>query len=168
MRIAFLIAVLALALTGCNRSLSFEEAVQRANDKPSAATVDTANMQVTASGLRYRVVKASADPNLPTALPTDTVRVHYEGKLTNGKVFDSSFKRGQPAEFPVSGVIAGWTEALQLMRPGDEYELVIPSDLAYGERGAGDVIGPNQTLVFRVQLLAIQRDGQVIRAPASK
>lgn len=105
------------------------------------------------SGLQYRVIKpGSAGPH-PTA--KDSVTVHYEGRLTNGTVFDSSRKRGEPATFPVSGVIKGWTEALQLMTPGAEWELVIPANLAYGSRGAGSAIGPNETLVFDVELLKI-------------
>jgi FKBP-type peptidyl-prolyl cis-trans isomerase FklB len=81
--------------------------------------------------------------------------VHYEGRLISGKVFDSSFKRGEPAEFPVNGVIKGWTEALQLMKEGDEWELYIPSTLGYGARGTGSDIGPNATLIFKVQLIKV-------------
>ena len=89
--------------------------------------------------------------------PTDVVQVHYEGRLIDGTVFDSSIQRGVPAEFPVNRVIAGWTEALQLMAVGSEWELYIPAELAYGPQGAGGVIGPNATLIFKVQLLDIHR-----------
>lgn len=108
---------------------------------------------VTASGLQYEVISEGTGEK-PTA--ESTVSVHYHGSLTDGTVFDSSVERGQPAEFPVGGVIAGWTEALQLMSPGAKYKLTIPSDLAYGERGAGAAIGPHSTLVFDVELLAIK------------
>ena len=86
---------------------------------------------------------------------TDQVTVHYHGTLIDGTVFDSSVDRGQPATFPVNGVIPGWVEALQLMKPGAKYKLFIPSNLAYGERGAGGSIGPNATLIFEVELISI-------------
>lgn len=108
---------------------------------------------VTASGLQYEIIKSGAGEK-PTAAAT--VSVHYHGSLTDGTVFDSSVERGQPAEFPVGGVIAGWTEALQLMNVGSKYRLTIPADLAYGERGAGAAIGPHSVLVFDVELLAIK------------
>lgn len=107
---------------------------------------------VTASGLQYEVLVAG-DGEKPSA--SSTVRTHYHGTLIDGTVFDSSVQRGEPAEFPVNGVIAGWTEALQLMPVGSKWRLVLPYDLAYGERGAGGAIGPYATLVFEVELLAI-------------
>lgn len=106
----------------------------------------------TESGLQYKEVVAG-EGEVPTA--TDTVTVHYKGTLIDGTVFDSSYDRGQPASFPVNGVIAGWIEALQLMNVGDKFELAIPSDLAYGPRGAGADIGPDATLLFEVELLEI-------------
>ena len=106
----------------------------------------------TASGLQYEVLE-KGEGESPKA--TDEVTVHYHGTLIDGSVFDSSVERGQPATFPVNGVIPGWVEALQLMKPGAKYKLFIPSDLAYGERGAGQMIGPNSTLIFEVQLLSI-------------
>lgn len=106
----------------------------------------------TASGLQYKVITAGAGAT-PTA--SDTVTTHYTGKLIDGTVFDSSVQRGQPSSFPVGGVIAGWTEALQLMKVGDKWELYIPSGLAYGERGAGGAIGPNSTLIFEIELISI-------------
>ena len=106
----------------------------------------------TESGLQYEVIKegSGSQPKL-----TDKVSVHYHGTLIDGTVFDSSVKRGTPASFPVSGVIAGWTEALQLMHVGDKWKLTIPSELAYGDRGAGELIGPNAALIFEVELLQI-------------
>ena len=104
----------------------------------------------TQSGLQYKVDKKGTGTVSPKK--TDTVVVHYQGTLIDGTEFDSSYKRNTPATFPVNGVIKGWTEALQLMKVGDEYTLYVPSDLAYGERGAGALIGPNQLLIFKVKL----------------
>jgi FKBP-type peptidyl-prolyl cis-trans isomerase len=103
------------------------------------------------SGLQYKILTAGTGPK-PTA--SDTVTCNYSGTLINGKEFDSSYKRGQPASFPVTGVIAGWTEALQLMPVGSKWQLFIPADLAYGDHGKGD-IGPGETLIFQVELLSI-------------
>ena len=105
------------------------------------------------SGLEYKVVKEGTGPK-PTA--GDTVVCNYRGTLINGTEFDSSSKHGGPATFPVSGVIKGWTEALQLMPVGSKWQLFVPSDLAYGDRGAGADIGPDTTLIFDVELLSIQ------------
>jgi len=107
---------------------------------------------VTASGLQYEELSAG-DGAIPSA--DAKVRTHYHGTLIDGTVFDSSYDRGEPAEFPVNGVIAGWTEALQLMKEGSKWRLYVPSALAYGEKGAGGAIGPHATLVFDVELLAI-------------
>lgn len=104
-------------------------------------------------GLQYKELRAGAGAS-PKA--TDTVVVHYSGKLIDGTEFDSSYKRGEPAEFPVNRVIPGWTEALQLMKPGAKWMLYIPSKLAYGPRGAGGVIGPDETLIFEVELLKVK------------
>ena len=109
-------------------------------------------VQVTESGLQYRVVKAGTGAK-PTS--ADSVEWHYEGRLINGTVFDSSYSRGQPVTFGVTQVIPGWTEALQLMSEGAEYELTIPSELAYGAGGAGGAIGPNEVLIFKVELLSV-------------
>jgi FKBP-type peptidyl-prolyl cis-trans isomerase len=106
----------------------------------------------TESGLQYKVLKAGTGES-PAA--TDKVRVHYHGTLLNGKVFDSSVERKEPAEFKLNGVISGWTEGLQLMKEGGKFRFWIPSELAYGERGAGSDIGPNETLIFDVELLKI-------------
>jgi FKBP-type peptidyl-prolyl cis-trans isomerase len=107
----------------------------------------------TASGLQYKVIKAGTGAK-PKA--TDTVNVHYKGTFLDGKTFDSSYDRGQPISFPLNGVIAGWTEGVQLMPVGSTYEFYIPSNLAYGERGAGGAIPPNSTLIFVVELLGIK------------
>lgn len=111
-----------------------------------------AGVVVTESGLQYEVLTEGAGAK-PSA--SATVRTHYHGTLIDGTVFDSSYDRGQPAEFPVNGVIAGWTEALQMMSVGSKWRLTIPYNLAYGERGAGGAIGPYATLVFDVELLDI-------------
>jgi FKBP-type peptidyl-prolyl cis-trans isomerase FklB len=105
------------------------------------------------SGLQYKIITAGTGPKPTTA---DTVICNYRGTLLDGKEFDSSYKRGQPATFPVARVIKGWTEALQLMPVGSKWQLFIPPDLAYAERGAGSDIGPNSTLIFEVELISIQ------------
>ncbi len=104
------------------------------------------------SGMQYKILKEGTGPK-PTA--SDTVSCNYRGTLINGKEFDSSYKRGEPTSFPVGGVIKGWTEALQLMPVGSKWQLFIPADLAYGDRGAGGDIGPGETLIFEVELLSI-------------
>jgi FKBP-type peptidyl-prolyl cis-trans isomerase FklB len=105
------------------------------------------------SGLQYKEITPGRGKS-PTA--SDNVTTHYKGMLIDGTEFDSSYKRGQPATFPVSGVIAGWTEALQLMKEGAKWQLFVPSRLAYGEKGAGQVIGPNATLIFEVELISVK------------
>ncbi|MFC0048265.1 FKBP-type peptidyl-prolyl cis-trans isomerase [Rheinheimera tilapiae] len=117
-----------------------------------AENATKAGIVVTESGLQYEVLTAGSGAK-PTR--SDKVRTHYHGTLIDGTVFDSSYNRGQPAEFPVSGVIAGWTEALQLMPVGAKYRLYIPHNLAYGERGAGGAIKPYSALIFDVELLEI-------------
>jgi FKBP-type peptidyl-prolyl cis-trans isomerase FklB len=109
------------------------------------------------SGLQYKVIKAGTGkkPKLD-----DTVAANYRGTLLDGTEFDSSYKRGQPASFQVSGVIPGWTEALQLMEEGAKWQLFVPSNLAYGQRGRGRVIGPNTALIFEIELISIQEKGQ--------
>ena len=107
-------------------------------------------VKTTASGLQYKVLK---EGNGAQPKPTDTVTVNYRGTLINGTEFDSSYKRGQPATFPVNGVIKGWTEALELMKVGSKYQLFIPSNLAYGERAVSPDLGANSTLIFDVELL---------------
>jgi len=110
-------------------------------------------VKVLSSGLQYKEITPGTGKSPKAA---DNVTTHYKGTLIDGTEFDSSYKRGQPATFPVSGVIAGWTEALQLMKEGAKWQLFVPSRLAYGERGAGQVIGPNATLVFEVELISVK------------
>jgi FKBP-type peptidyl-prolyl cis-trans isomerase len=118
-----------------------------------AANAKKEGVKTTASGLQYKVnnVGSGKSPAL-----TSEVTVHYTGKLIDGTVFDSSVERGEPATFPVNGVIAGWTEALQLMKEGDKWTLYIPSQLAYGERGAGGQIPPHAALIFDVELIKVK------------
>lgn len=118
----------------------------------------TPDYKVTASGLKYRVIKAGkgVKPTIKSA-----VKVHYEGKLeSNGFVFDSSIKRGKPASFPLKGVIKGWQEGLQLMETGSTYEFIIPPELAYGKKGSGHFIPGNSTLIFEVRLIKVGRVGK--------
>ena len=126
----------------------------KAGDAYLAANAKKPGVKTTASGLQYKVIK-SGTGRTPTL--KDTVKVHYQGTLIDGTVFDSSIARGEPAVFPVKGVIAGWTEALLLMKEGDTYQLAIPASLAYGVAGAGDKIGPNSVLVFDVELIDIEK-----------
>ena len=108
----------------------------------------------TASGLQYEVLTKGTGTKSPSA--TDVVEVNYEGKLLDGKIFDSSYQRGESISFPLNRVIAGWTEGVQLMTEGAKYRFYIPSNLAYGERGAGRDIGANATLIFDVELIKIK------------
>lgn len=110
-------------------------------------------VKTTASGLQYKVIK---DGNGKKPKATDTVTVHYKGTLIDGTEFDSSYKRGEPTSFPVNQVIAGWTEALQLMNVGSKWQLFIPANLGYGDRGAGPQIGPNAALIFEVELVSLK------------
>lgn len=135
-----------------------EESVRQAQanvEKGEAFLAENAKrdgVMVTESGLQYEVLTEGDGPK-PTA--ENTVKVHYHGTTIDGEVFDSSVDRGEPAQFPLNGVIPGWTEGVQLMSVGSKYKLYVPADLAYGERGAGGMIGPNSTLVFEVELLEI-------------
>ncbi len=117
-----------------------------------AENAKKAGVTTTASGLQYMVVKPGTGRSPG---PNDSVTVNYRGTLVNGQQFDSSYDRGEPVTFPVNGVIAGWTEALQLMKEGAQYKLFIPPNLAYGDRGAGGVIPPGSTLIFDVELLKV-------------
>jgi FKBP-type peptidyl-prolyl cis-trans isomerase len=117
------------------------------------------------SGLQYKILTAGTGPK-PTA--SDSVKCNYRGTLIDGKEFDSSYKRGQPATFAVGQVIKGWTEALQLMPVGSKWQLFVPSSLAYGERGAGAEIGPNATLIFEVELLSIEEKAKDAKSTDDK
>ncbi|MEJ6793697.1 MAG: FKBP-type peptidyl-prolyl cis-trans isomerase [Flavobacteriales bacterium] len=144
-------------------NLVLQDYFTKLNNKAQEANIGTAmkfleenakkeGVVTTASGLQYTVI-TKGDGEQPKE--TDNVTVHYHGTQLDGTVFDSSVERGQPASFPVNGVIPGWVEALQLMNVGSKYKLFIPSNLAYGERGAGGAIGPNATLIFEVELISI-------------
>ena len=122
--------------------------------KDAASNAKEKGVIVTASGLQYKIIEAGEGKS-PTS--EDKVVAHYTGKLLDGTVFDSSHDRGEPATFPVSGVIKGWQEALPLMKEGGKWQLVIPAKLAYGERGAGAKIGPNEALMFDIELVAITK-----------
>jgi len=127
-------------------------------NKEDAVTFFAENMKkegikTLTSGLQYKIMTEGTGKN-PKA--TDTVTVNYRGTLIDGKEFDSSYRRGEPATFPVNGVISGWTEALQLMKAGAKWQLFIPSNLAYGEKGAGNLIGPNAALIFEVELISVK------------
>ena len=184
---ALLIAAINDRLDGAESKLSAEEAGKvkqaffkaqadkRAAEQKAAAEKNVAagkaflvengkkaGVTTTASGLQYEVLTQGAGDK-PAA--TDKVTVNYKGTLIDGTEFDSSYKRGQPVTFPLNGVIAGWTEGVQLMAVGSKFKFVLPADLAYGERGAGAKIGPNSVLVFEVELLGI---GDVKPAEAAK
>lgn len=149
MRIAKLLASLAL-IGGLGGSLPVQAEANLDYLKENASKE---GVTVTDSGLQYRVLR-EGEGEMPAA--SDTVEVHYKGTLIDGTQFDSSYDRGQTIEFPLNGVIAGWTEGVQLMKEGAQYEFVIPSDLAYGEAGAGGVIPGGATLIFEVELVAIK------------
>jgi FKBP-type peptidyl-prolyl cis-trans isomerase FklB len=119
-------------------------------------------VKATASGLQYKVLKEGAGPQ---PKETDTVTVNYRGTLINGTEFDSSYKRGQPATFPLNGVIKGWTEGLQLMKTGSKYQFFVPANLAYGDRNVGPDIAPNSTLIFEVELIGV-KPPQTAASPA--
>ena len=143
-------AVFAFAAAACSNGGGTAE--QSAGTEPAAEEVVAEEVITTETGLQYVVVEegTGASPGF-----TDSVTVHYRGTLLDGTEFDSSYKRGQPAVFPVNRVIKGWTEALMLMKEGAKYKLTIPPELAYGERGAGALIGPNETLQFEVELIKV-------------
>jgi FKBP-type peptidyl-prolyl cis-trans isomerase FklB len=129
------------------------EANKKAGEAFLAANKTKEGVVTLPSGLQYKILKAGTGPK-PTA--SDSVVCNYKGTLLDNTEFDSSYKRGQPATFPVGGVIKGWTEALQLMSVGSKWQLFVPADLAYGQRGPSAAIGPNATLIFEVELLSIE------------
>lgn len=156
-----------------------EMRVQGDKNKKEGQTFLTENagktgVVVATNGLQYKIITAGTGekPKL-----TDTVSTQYRGRLIDGTEFDSSYKRNQPAEFPVNGVVPGWTQALQMMPVGSKWELYVPSELAYGERGSGPNIGPNSTLIFEIELLAIKPkadetnqavSGEIIKVPSAE
>jgi FKBP-type peptidyl-prolyl cis-trans isomerase FklB len=160
------IAVATMGLSACGRQNSVMDEIDK-QDKADAATLAKkdaenetflaankakAGVTQTASGLQYEVIRAG-DTSAPPPGPRDAVNVMYEGKLTDGAVFDSAYQRGEPIQFGVDGVIPGWTEALQLMHPGSEFRLVIPPNIGYGPQGQPPDIPAESVLVFKVELL---------------
>ena len=163
MRTAFVIFAAALALAACQPKAKHAGADAPAASQPQseqskafmANAAKEAGVKVLPSGLAYKIVHSGPATGLKPQL-TDEVKVHYEGKLENGTVFDSSYERGQPAAMPLKGLVPGWQEALQLMRPGDEWILYVPSNLGYGEEGAGGgQIPPGAPLIFKIELIDV-------------
>lgn len=167
MRRPLLAAALALLLPlgACNRAGAQDVSpAELAAEKTKAGAFLAANAKkpgvvVLPSGLQYRVIKAGPAAG-PHPAEGDDIKVHYEGRLIDGKVFDSSFERGVPAVMPLARLVPGWMEAIPLMRPGDEWELVLPASLGYGDNGAGGDIPPGAALVFRIQLLGVLPQGR--------
>jgi peptidylprolyl isomerase/FKBP-type peptidyl-prolyl cis-trans isomerase FklB len=155
LRIAFA-AVALLIVAGCGRSHSPEAAQANllAGQAFLASNAKVPGVHVLADGLQYKILASGPADGLRPH-PQDEVKVNYEGRLINGQVFDSSFERCQPAAFPLDQVIPGWTEGLQLMRPGDEWLLYVPPKLGYGDEEKGDKIPANSVLIFRVQLIGV-------------
>ena len=153
MRIASILLISAiLALTGCAKAAPPATAAGVAF---LAKNATAPGVKTTGSGLQYRVLTSGPADGLPPG-PSDEVKVNYEGKLLDGTVFDSSYQRGQPAVLAVDHVIPGWTEALQMMRPGDTWMIYLPSALGYGDEGAGP-IPPGAALIFKIELISVQR-----------
>jgi len=153
-----MVAAAGLCMLGCNKTAQTGDNNSASTNAPSAAATPApataGEMTTTASGLKYQILKHGTGTVAPKA--TDTVKVHYEGRLTNGTVFDSSIARGQPSSFPLNGVIPGWTEGIQLMKVGDKFKFEIPPNLAYGAASPSPAIPPNSTLIFEVELLGIE------------
>lgn len=134
------------------KSKGLSESARKEGEAFLAENKNKPGVKTTPSGLQYKVLKSASGAS---PKETDQVKTHYLGKLINGTEFDNSYKRGEPAVFPLNGVIKGWTEALQLMKVGEKFELYIPAELAYGDQGAGQIIPPGATLIFEVELLEI-------------
>ena len=151
------------------RKVAERKALAEKNEKAGqeflAANKKKEGVKELASGLQYKVVKAGTGKQ-PKA--DDTVTVNYRGTLINGTQFDSSYDRGQPATFPLNGIIPGWQEALQMMKEGGKWQIYVPAKLAYGGRGAGNDIGPNETLIFDVELLEVKNKENKAEQPAEK
>lgn len=167
LRRSLVIALLASAAAACGRkaetALTASDAALAAANAGTAKTFLAKNakepgVMTTASGLQYKITRSGPVSGEKPG-PRDEVKVHYEGTLLDGSVFDSSYRSGQAAVFPVNGVIPGWIEALQLMRPGDEWIVYVPPALAYGEHSPSPTIPPNSLLVFRMELLGVLKTG---------
>jgi peptidylprolyl isomerase/FKBP-type peptidyl-prolyl cis-trans isomerase FklB len=150
-RTLIIAASCALALAACNKKLPDQSAQSAAFMEQNAKQP---GVQTLPSGLQYKVVRSGPATGLRPKL-ADEVKVHYEGKLIDGKVFDSSYERGAPAAMPLRQLIPAWKEALQLMRPGDEWVLYVPPALGYGAEGAGGDIPPGAALIFRIELIDV-------------
>lgn len=176
MRRAVLLGMLSLAVAACSDGGVMGQ-IERAEAKREKAAAEIAakskafldanaakpGVRTTASGLQYSVTRA-VEENLPHPALGDQVLVNYEGTLVDGTKFDSSYDRGQPVPFTLGEVIPGWNEGVQLMKPGEEFQFVVPAEIGYGAQGAGPDIPPNAALVFRVELLMFQRkDGTIVR-----
>lgn len=152
-----LIPVLAavLALAGCNRGADAADVAKSAAEAKAymETNAKAEGIKTLPSGVQYKIVKSGPTTGLKPG-PQDEVKVHYEGKLEDGTIFDSSYERGAPAAMPLDRLIPAWQEALQLMRPGDEWTLYVPSNLGYGEEGAGQ-IPPGAPLIFRIELIDV-------------
>ncbi len=154
-----LIPVLAavLALAGCNRGADPADVAKSAAEAKAymETNAKAEGIKTLPSGVQYKIVKSGPATGLKPG-PQDEVKVHYEGKLVSGKIFDSSYERGQPAAMPLPALIPAWKEALQLMRPGDEWILYVPPEMGYGEEGAGGgEIPGNSVLIFRIELIDV-------------
>ncbi|MEO8114903.1 MAG: FKBP-type peptidyl-prolyl cis-trans isomerase [Phenylobacterium sp.] len=147
----FVILAAALALVACQGKAADQSAAAKTF---MAQNAKQPGVHVLPSGLQFKVVREGPAGGLRPQ-ETDEVKVHYEGKLITGKVFDSSYERGQPASMALKGLIPGWIEALQLMRPGDEWILYVPPELGYGKEGAGGEIPPGSALIFRIELIDV-------------
>ena len=147
------IAPLTVALTLIFSSLAMAQSALQDGQRFLKENAGKPGVNTTSSGLQYKVLREGSGKS-PKA--TDIVVVNYRGTFINGKEFDSSYKSGKPIEFPLNRVIPGWTEGVQLMKEGAKYEFFIPPNLAYGSRGAGGVIGPDETLIFEVELLKVK------------
>ena len=141
-----------LALAACNRGPKVDNSAESKTFLEQNAKAE--GVKTLPSGVQYKVVRSGPATGIKPG-PNDEVKVHYEGKLVNGTVFDSSYERGQPAAMPLAGLIPAWVEALQLMRPGDEWILYVPPEQGYGADGAGDDIPPNSALIFRIELIDV-------------
>jgi peptidylprolyl isomerase/FKBP-type peptidyl-prolyl cis-trans isomerase FklB len=143
----------AVALSACQGPAPLPDQ-SKASAEYMAKVVKEPGVKLLPSGVAYKIVRSGPADGMRPAL-SDEVKVHYEGKLIDGKVFDSSYERGQPAAMPLEGLIEAWQEALQLMRPGDEWVLYVPPEKGYGAEGAGGEIPPNAVLIFRIELIGV-------------